>query len=315
MFDLGHLPKGADVQAYFGGTGSATAHTWRQFVWEKPTGKTWLWGSIIGAGAGAGGGFSAAAGSTRGGGGGGAPGGNITFFVPLALLPDILYIVAGTGGAGGAPSAAGIGGGESGFGLGPNMIISGTGVVQPDALFFTPAGGAGAAASGASSGGAGSTGANGTSALAGFVYTAAYSGNPGTASGGSQTGAVGGGTFSVPLTRPIPGCGGAGVGTANTDFAGGTATAVGTLASSVIALPIAGAAGGGNGTHGYERYNSAGVPMIFVPSSGGGSSGASGTGGYGGNGGLGCGGSGGGGGVTGGAGGNGGQGAVFLICV
>lgn len=72
--------------------------TWQ--TWIKPRGAKIVNFFVVGAGAGGGGGFQAAAGSISGGGSGGA-GGYIKLTIQASILPDILYILPGTGGIGG----------------------------------------------------------------------------------------------------------------------------------------------------------------------------------------------------------------------
>ena len=112
MLDFLHLPTGgADIQIF---NSPAGFNDWR--TWVKPRGKQLISFIIWGAGGGGGGGFTAAAGAQKGGGGGGGAGaiGRMAN-VPAFMLPDILYIQCGAGGAGSTGSGAN---GTSGIMLG-----------------------------------------------------------------------------------------------------------------------------------------------------------------------------------------------------
>lgn len=81
--------------------------TWQ--TWIKPRNAKTVNLFVVGAGAGGGGGRQLATGN-KSGGGGGANGGNVKLTVLASILPDILYILPGTGGnggVGGAPGTAG----------------------------------------------------------------------------------------------------------------------------------------------------------------------------------------------------------------
>lgn len=76
-----------------------------------PLGATFLEIIAAGAGAGGGGGFTRAAAAAGGGGGGGGSGAFARIILPVALIPQTLYVLPGLGGAGGAAGAAGAAGG------------------------------------------------------------------------------------------------------------------------------------------------------------------------------------------------------------
>ena len=78
--------------------------TWQ--TWIKPRNAKTVNFFVVGAGAGGGGGFLAA--GTRSGGSAGGSGGNTKLIIQASILPDILYILPGTGGAGGTGGATGI---------------------------------------------------------------------------------------------------------------------------------------------------------------------------------------------------------------
>jgi len=73
--------------------------TWQ--TWIKPRNAKMVSFFVIGAGAGGGGAFQTGSSPLAGGAGGGGSGGYVRLAVQASLLPDILYILPGTGGAGG----------------------------------------------------------------------------------------------------------------------------------------------------------------------------------------------------------------------
>jgi hypothetical protein len=87
---------GVDVKEFWTGTAG-----W--YTWTKPLGKTMA--HIVCFGSGAGGGGGGATNTTGGGSGGGAS--NSTLSIPLNLLPDVLYVQPGLGGAAGASATGG----------------------------------------------------------------------------------------------------------------------------------------------------------------------------------------------------------------
>ena len=90
--DLFSFPKdtGAADVFYFVGTSDNQGLEW--MVWEKPRGKTMIDILLVGRGGGGGLGIATGAASTAGGGGGGGSGAQTRLTMPLALLPDRLYI-------------------------------------------------------------------------------------------------------------------------------------------------------------------------------------------------------------------------------
>lgn len=309
MFDLNHLPGRANVQFFPGVSGVAKVS---EYVWHRPPGTTFAYVYGIGGGGGGGNGFTAAAGSARGGGGGGGSASPNRAFLMLDMIPsDVMFLMVGYGG----PSVTAGGPTKVSFSLYSDAHTATT--QGPLNAIFSNAGGAGGSGTGAAAGTAGASGA--VSGLNPFtllaISTTSQLGIAG-GTGGVQTGAVGGSTGTSLGGGPaFGGTGGAGVGTANTDFAGGAMSGSilwGTQHGPPI-VSAGGVAGGGRGQNGYVLLNKLGIPYFIAPATGGGSSGASGTGGAGGNGGYGGGGGGGGGGVTGGAGGLGGAGFVAII--
>ena len=287
--------QSADVKIFSTGTGGS----WQ--TWNRPRGKSMCSILVIGAGAGGGGGMSGASGTVRGGGAGGGSGAIARCIIPIYMLPDVLYVQVGVGGAGGAATVAGTAGQRSYISVAPNTTAANI-VMQ-----------SGAAA--ATGGAAGSTGGSATAGAAETISTVtlcilAQAGVLTFIAGkiGAIGGVVGGGVgaSNTLLTSSFL-CGGAGGGTtpaANTDFAGGTQTGAGIFPT--IAGGVSGGATHASGGYIIQR------PFISYGGAGGGTSQT--TAGNGGNGATGSGGGGGGGGVTGGRGGKGGDGLVIIQC-
>jgi hypothetical protein len=85
-------PQGANVQIFQGGITNTTLTR----DWVKPQGASFVWFTLIGAGGGGGGGDY-----LTGIGGGGGSGAVTNFMCPAFLIPDVLQVVIGRGGAGG----------------------------------------------------------------------------------------------------------------------------------------------------------------------------------------------------------------------
>lgn len=312
LFDKAPLTK-ADVQIF---TATQFSQGWQ--TWYKPRGVTQSYMLTIAGGGGGGAGFTRAAGANGGGGGGGACSGVTRLITPSFFLPDVLYVQVGQGGLGGATSGtAGAPGTNSYISLGhsnaaPNVILA-SGINAP---------GGGGAGTGAAAGAAGSV-----PTVATTVATHQYGhwfgtvGLVGVAGGfTATTGQVGNSVtaWGLPAATPIPlspGAGGGGIGTSNTEFAGGGQTANAAVDWGNRNWPITagflapgGAGVGGNGSAGVMSWQ-----PFFMTGGGGGGTNNTGVGGSGGNGGIGCGGGGGGSGITGGRGGNGGSGLVMII--
>lgn len=293
MLDLSYFQnQNSNVQGFFNGG------TWQ--TWIKPRGAKLV--NIICQGSGAGGGGGLQSTSTpRGGGGGGGSGATARLTINANLLPDILYILPGIGGAGGSGAMV-AGPGTSGQNSFVTLIPS-TGSVSNVILRSgtTPSTGGGAGTTTAGSSGVAETIsviANNIFATLGiFTFQAGVNSNSaGTAAAGIGTpvnfivsAGGGGGT----------GAGGAGNGTAATGvFPGIPTTAVNT-----------------NGFNGIILYK----PILILYGGGGGGGSANATSLNGGNGGNGAPGAGGGGGgsstnsgVNAGNGGNGGDGFVII---
>jgi hypothetical protein len=210
------------VQGFFNGG------TWQ--TWIKPRGAKLVNIICQGSGAGGGGGFQSVGG--RAGGGGGGSGATARLTINANLLPDILYILPGIGGAGGlggAPATAGTPGQNSFVTLIPSTT-SVSNVVLRSGTTPATAGGAGTTA-------AGGTGAAETISViansifanlgtftfqAGVVANSAGTGNAGTTTpsnfvtnsgGGGGTGTGG----AVTATGVFPGITGAAVTTNGQD--------------------------------------------------------------------------------------------------
>jgi len=84
--------------------------TWQ--TWIKPRGAKTVNFFVVGGGGGGGGGRQLATGN-KSGGGGGANAGNVKLTLQASILPDILYILPGTGGTGGIGGAPGTAGGDA----------------------------------------------------------------------------------------------------------------------------------------------------------------------------------------------------------
>lgn len=302
MFDLSHVPG---TQRVVFGPG--------RWHWLKPRGANFVHIMAIGAGGGGGGGRGGTAGSTRGGGGGGASAGYATGLWAARHIKSDVSVTVNPGGAGGAGGVSGSGSaGTTGYPsfvsvyhYFPSLL---TEVGQNTYLTTSPfAGGAqGGLGAGGSSAGAGGNWISGTPSLMQAKYAMAYSyvqGAPGLA---GSTGNLPGNGQSIGTGMPIlPGCGGAGVASAQ-QIGGG----VSALANSPFTGSPGGAAGGGVGNGGFVPSP---YPLIYGGTGGGSSNSIAGGHGGGCGNAYGAGGGGGGAGVTnGGRGGNGGPGLVVI---
>ncbi len=304
MLDARHLPGAtrADVQI-FNRPSTVTNTQWQ--TWLKPRGVAMCNILCIGGGGGGSGGFTRAAAAAGGGGGSGGGSAVTRVTIPVAFLPDRLYVQVGAGGAG---SASGSGGGAavlSYVAIHPNTAAMNVVAVS---------GNAGAAGGGAASGGSpGAAGAAGTIAtianmpLAGAGQFSFIAGQIGVI-GGAVAGANGT-AQALPTTSVICMGGTSGAGTTSADFAGGAFTAAANtfLSEQRPATPTAGTTGAGSA--GPTIWQ----PLFFFGGGGGSSSNAA-AGAAGGPGSYGSGGGGGGAGTTGGRGGEGGSGLVIITC-
>lgn len=292
--DVFSFPKStgnADV-FYFVGSSIAAGSDW--ITWEKPRGKSMVDILLVGRGGNGGAGAIGAA-STAAGGGGGGSGSQTRLTMPLALLPDYLYL-----------SLAGVSSTvtpASYITLGLKLTAGAGAPTANDTLMIANAGGIGGNAAGATAGAVGAAGGIATAGTMpiGWAYATALAGQAGII--GATTAA--GGALALPVTGLLVtgGTGGAGVGAAgSTGSAGGNITGTG-----IFPTVLGGLAAGsqtappGNGQSGFRPV--AGL-MYGLGGTGGGSTGGASTGGglvqsSGGNGAPGCGGGGSGGAFTG----------------
>lgn len=244
--------------------------------YKTPPGAKMLFVLVEGAGGNGGNGFTGASATARGGGGSGGAGGKMKMMIPV--LEGIKMLECRIGSPG----------------------LSTTLSIQNDTIpLVTCNSGANGSNGSATAGGA--IGAGGTVTLNElkhfFTFPTSTSGTGGVI-GGAQTGAVG--TNGSISAGGISGASGAGVGTANTNFIGGSQVAYG-LGFPLVSGTLGDGVDGFLDLYGYKNRGGCG-----------GGSNGTGTGGRGGNGGISCGGGGGGGGVTGGIGGRGGNGRIII---
>lgn len=268
-------------------------------IWNKPAGINFVSITCIGGGGGGGTGQSGSSGTSRIGGGGGGSAGLSTTIYPAHFVPEILYVVAGEGGPGGAlPSSSGSESYVSAWSANTTStairLCAAPGGLGAD---FTTPGGAVSAYNLASN-----------CLLAGAAFSVFYGGLAG-ASGGVGN-AIGGNVQA--LNNHILCAGAGGGGCLNSSNSGG----------SILTRGPAPAVAGGNfpaiiesappwaGYNGHWFWK----PMMFGTGGAGGQGVNINTGGWGGIGAYGCGGGGGGGGTAGGIGGRGGAGLVIIEC-
>lgn len=271
-------------------------------AWNKPAGINFVQIIAVGAGGGGGGGRANDDSALIYGGAGGSNGGFTICFYPASLLPDVLYINLGLGGAGGAGGGIGVNGGTGTAG-GITYVTWYPSIVTTSYFILNANGGSG--------GGGGTTTVGGAAAAAGGIAS--------TTLGLSQIGnrsIVGGqsGGDRSTLTdatinyRTSVGYSGGRWGTSTNTFA---AQGIAYPAGNYALQPIP---GGGNNTGGSGTNLSSFIDLIFTGGTGG-SVNRTGTAGPGGNGGPGCGGGGGAAGnVVGSNGGRGGDGLVIIVC-
>jgi hypothetical protein len=308
--DVFNVPNFNESNRVFFPKGSTTWH-----VWNKPSGIKFVYFLVVGGG-GSGGGGRSAGNNSGGGGGGGGSGGFATILCPAFILPDILYIQPGIGGARADGGTSGNTGNLSYVSFEPNTTASASILIQSGT---SPAGGGGVGTNtgtGAGTVGAGSTVWSGNQYLTVLCTGSTTAGAAG-ALGGTNLPGPGG---SIILSKILSGgAGGGGVSAGGTQSEGGAIVGSGfvpTITSGTTSS-IASYAG----RPGYAQFNLTSEsfmdgPLIFTGGSGGASSGnlTIAAGGAGGNGAFGCGGGGGGAsyGSTGGAGGKGGDGFILI---
>ena len=291
MIDVLYIPSQQQYIYTYYATGN-----WQTFV--KPRNTKFLQIFCLGGGAG-GGHCTVGAGGVIGAGGGGS-GGIVKGIIPAFLLPDILYILVGKGGAGARTSAGTGGGGSISY-----ISLDGTlNYTQTEVIRSSAGSAVGGTASG--TGGAAATAANlgGVFSILGlFISIAGVNGS----AGGANTGTSGTSQSSIGTNLITGGAGGGGK-TASVFGAGGIITAAPVILTSQV---NGGVTAGQNGDSGY------GTLQPFCGTGGAGGAGVTtGIGGKGGNGYFGCGGGGGGAGsLTGGFGGDGGDGLVIITVI
>jgi hypothetical protein len=314
--DFFGLPESTLARRYvFGPTGAAGGSDFA--AWRKPRGCSMLHIFCLGSGGSGGGGAGEPSNADSGGGGGGASSGFSCVTIPLAVLPDVLYVLVGAStvpGTAGSTSNGGPGNGgrNSRVAIQPDTTVSNILAVSNNAV---PGGGAGGlnAAGGNNGGAGGSVPTIATLALMPWAslgiaqFVVGLAGQQGLDAGATSP-------YTIPLIgQPLPGLGGGGMHT-TTPGAGGNYAA---LANTPFFAGAAAAGGAtpGNGDPGHRRW-----PYHQLYGGAGGGAGGTGvvTGARGGDCGSdapGCGGGGGGrGNPTGGRGGAGGPGLVILTC-
>lgn len=219
-------PPDADVQVFTGLQASGGFA-----VWNKPAGRTMMCIQAIGGGGGGGGGGAVFSVGARGGGGGGS--GTITsLIVPLALVPDMLYVRAGSVAAGGARSIVNDTNGADGTaGVPAHVFLSAQSAAQAqNVLVEARAGGQGLATNVAGGGGVANAVTTAVAAQWAAVFTS-IAGNGGTA-GGSTSGTAGTSTAAMGTASTI--MGGTGGGGADSFGAAGAGGSLDGVANTLI---------------------------------------------------------------------------------
>jgi hypothetical protein len=289
MLDLSHIPSQQQNTTIF----YAQSGSWQ--TWNKPRNAKFI--EIFCLGGGAGGAItSVGAGSVNGGLGGGS-GGIVRGLVPAFLLPDIIYILVGKGGAGSTGNNTnGQGGGISYIGLQPS--ISEQTLICKSSTLAASGNGTGATISTVS-----------LSAFGNLGLFTAIAGVNGSAGG---TSAPTNGSSQAALGTNLTTGGAGGGGKTAAAFAGG-----GNITSASVILTSQVNGGVTNAQDGDSGYGTL-QPFCGTGGAGGaGRQGATGAGGRGGNGWYGCGGGGAGGGqtATGTKAGDGGDGLVIITVI
>jgi len=323
MLDLNNLPTNQkSIRQVFYGNASTVGTSW--VAWVKPRGINFIRIVCIGGGGGGGGGFAGTTTvGTAGGGGGGASGAMAARIFPAFVLPDVLYVSVGIGGAGGAVSANGT------SGIASYVALTESTTPANNVLLYAVAGPFGSAAAAGGNAGtatAGPSTPNAIAALLGFGYGTLTTsiGVAGSSGSSGRTNGTAGLTVTLSTTGIIltGGCGGGGYASAaNTAGADGGSFVV--PANDIFPALIGGTGGLSTGTAGENGSNGVQINKLlyFMGGTGGGGAGQGATGntglsgGAGGAGAYGCGGGGGGGGFTGSTGGRGGKGGDGLVII
>jgi hypothetical protein len=174
-------PQGANIQIFNGGNQLNVANHVYTREWVKPQGASFVWFTLIGGGGGGGNddGSNIA--------GGGGSGGVSNFMCPAFLIPNVLNVVVGTGGA---AASSGI-----------NTIVS---YRQKDTAEYTllVAGGGGAGGSTTAGSGGTARAANNFTAMGFYQSVAGQDGNVGTASATTfLSGGAGGGVSTTVVAN------------------------------------------------------------------------------------------------------------------
>jgi hypothetical protein len=306
--DIFNLPNNDINNSIFYTVGSGD--TWQ--AWYKPRNAKFIHIQTIGGGGGGGSSPNTGAGTNRYGGGGGGCSSISNGIFPACLLPDVLYVQVGVGGAGGILAGNGGNGTISYVSAEPNNVR--TNVILASG---NSGGGGGAAGTGAAVGAGGAAGTVLTQINCGLSYLGSINFNVGQV--GLAGGVTNGNSYSyVSFILPITGgAGGAGVTSANATGTGGSLNG-GSIWPTIVGGIQTTNTPGGDGNSGYSSLPSTNtnreLPLFSIGGAGAGSSSLS-SGGNGGNGGFGSGGGGGGGGVNApGRGGDGGNGLVIITC-
>jgi len=289
MMDLFNIPNTNAINRVFYTNGSTNSYQ----IWQKPKNCRFVHMLVIGGG---GGGAGGAAGTgSRNGGGGGGSGALTTSFLDASLLPDVLYVQVGPGGAGGASGANGTAGSIS--------YVS----FQSNTTAINVVSYANGGALGTTLGGAGAGGGIAVQTSCYLSYLGEFEPVAGTAGSAGTSAAAG---SNITFTNII--CGGASGGgaSASLSFSGGSINSSGFVPKIYGALNTSDSASDGFTSR--PSFNvSLNSPLFFTGGAGGAGS-ALGAGTVGGNGAFGCGGGGGGAGSAGNA-GAAGRGFILMV--
>jgi len=293
MLDISFIPTNtgsADVQVFYG-TSTAAGNDW--ITWVKPRGKTMINIILVGKGGNGGLGVVGAV-STAAGGGGGGSGSQTHLTMPLALLPDRLYL--SLAGYSATTNLA------SYIAISPKLTAGAGAPIANDTLMIANGGGNGGNAAGATAGAAGTAGSIatvGAMPLGWPFATLSLAGQAGIIGGTT----VAGGALTIPVTGlwVTGGTGGGGLPASGAGTAGGAFTVAGQFPPHIGGIGGVTTTPPGNGAGGYRP-----IPNLFYGygGTGGGSTDAAASGGglrasIGGSGAPGCGGGGNGGSFTG----------------
>jgi hypothetical protein len=215
MIDYFNIATNIDTQVFFAtgiSTGSSTVTSGSWQTWTKPRNATFVFITAIGGGGGGGCAFNDGVNFNGGGGGGSAAIAKGIF--PANLIPDVLYIKVGEGGAGSAGGGNGISGNPGQLSyicVQPTSSYDDTQIRNSNILLLSGISPATVGAN-ASSGGGGSGGSGGANVsenslpLFSLGIVQGFAGTTGT-NGGTGTGAI---TAITPTTITTGGGGGAG---------------------------------------------------------------------------------------------------------